>query len=307
MPGPLERDAAERVVYADVTVTVHVSDVSSPGPLETASGALGPYLLPRNAQESLRQRQQHAIFFDALHAHVVASPALPLGPGARMLDAGCGDGYWLFDVTGAHPEAGAGLDVQEPTSLTTGTFPFTFVRGSVLERLPLADAAFDIVHQRMLCAAIPQDRWPSVVRELVRLTRPRGWIELVEGGPIERIPAPCTAVRQLAEWTIALARERGIDLEATHRLGEILRAAAGLNQQTIIAYERPLALGYAAGSLGARAADNWLAARASLKSRIIEHGWSDAESYDATLAQAETELRQHMAGWPVHVAYAARL
>lgn len=56
-----------------------------------------------------------------------------------------------------------------------------------LKGLPFPDQQFDYVHQRLLVAAIPAANWPEVIHELVRVTRPGGWVELLEVGvTIER-------------------------------------------------------------------------------------------------------------------------
>ena len=53
---------------------------------------------------------------------------------------------------------------------------------------------------RLLVLALPYDRWPFVVSELTRVTRPGGWVESVEaladeqGGP---------AVDQVMGWVAA--------------------------------------------------------------------------------------------------------
>jgi hypothetical protein len=54
-----------------------------------------------------------------------------------------------------------------------------FVQANILHGLPFPDGQFTSTHQRLLVAAIPALQWPRVIRELVCVTRPGGWIELV--------------------------------------------------------------------------------------------------------------------------------
>ncbi|KAJ1551614.1 hypothetical protein HK405_014187, partial [Cladochytrium tenue] len=42
------------------------------------------------------------------------------------------------------------------------------------------DNTFDFVYQRLLFLAIPRDKWPAVIKELARVTKPGGYIQVVE-------------------------------------------------------------------------------------------------------------------------------
>src|SRR5262249_50679626 len=96
-----------------------------------------------------------------------------------VLDVGSGTGQWGFELCQELPRAtvvGLDLAVANPARSPR----FRWVRGNVLQGLPFASGRFDYVHQRLLFLAIPVADWPAAVRELVRVTRPGGWIELVE-------------------------------------------------------------------------------------------------------------------------------
>lgn len=58
---------------------------------------------------------------------------------------------------------------------------YRFIQHDILTRLPFADSSFDVCHMRMVYAAIPANRWQSLLDELARVTCTGGWIELVEG------------------------------------------------------------------------------------------------------------------------------
>jgi hypothetical protein len=65
-----------------------------------------------------------------------------------------------------------------------------------------------------------------VVRDLARVTRPGGWIELVEG-PALRLDNAGPAIEQLRDLTFAVARSRGLDTSSTiaDSLDDFLRQA----------------------------------------------------------------------------------
>jgi SAM-dependent methyltransferase len=163
------------------------------------------YVFPRSSREHARLDVQHYALREALGANHWA----PLGPGPRLiLDAGSGSGQWAFDLCEEFGEAlVVGLDL-EPSPLP---WPdrYRFVRGNLLSGLPFPDDRFDFTHQRLLISGIPVSSWPQVVADLVRVTRPGGSIELVDGAPWIDQAGPATA--RLCELLCELARMRGLD------------------------------------------------------------------------------------------------
>ena len=292
--------------------------------LSDGRATAGPnyYLLSHTTAESVRQERQHEMFYEALgNRHLAAMPAAPLPVDAWILDAGCGDGYWLRDVLREWPQAiGVGVDLTVPTSPSRAFLPptrATFVTGNLVTGLPFADGVFHLVHQRMLGAALPSGRWPTILAELARVTAPGGWLECLEAGPVEDVPASCPTVRRLQGFTDALAAQRDIDLAVNARIGDLLGATPGLDTASYRVYSIPLMLSLAhtpvpgeldhpMQRLSARAARNWLGARATLAPQVIAHGWADAEEHQRLLLQAERELSEHAVRWPIHVAYARR-
>jgi hypothetical protein len=65
------------------------------------------------------------------------------------------------------------------------------------------------VHQRFLVAGVPSTSWPAAVAELVRVTRPGGWVELTE------IPWVIRGAGRTTERLLAIGQEmaaaRGLD------------------------------------------------------------------------------------------------
>jgi SAM-dependent methyltransferase len=146
------------------------------------------YLFPRHVGEVDRLDIQHYALRETLQANHLA----PVVDPARILDAGSGSGQWGFEMCQQFDSAlVVGLDL---VSGKPGPPPrYRYVRGNLLQGLPFADGQFDFVHQRLLTAGLPVPSWPAVVAELSRVTRPGGWVELVElafeaerAGPAER-------------------------------------------------------------------------------------------------------------------------
>ncbi|KAJ3130281.1 hypothetical protein HK098_004328 [Nowakowskiella sp. JEL0407] len=141
------------------------------------------YPLPADIQEQDRLELQHLLYrhsFNRAH-HFPIDPNVPEGS-LRILDVGCGPGAWMRDIAETYPQAKV-LGVDMAKSLFTGVevLPnMKFFTGNILERIPFKDANFDVVHQRLMVTAIPNDKWDHVILELKRVLKPGGYIELCE-------------------------------------------------------------------------------------------------------------------------------
>jgi ubiquinone/menaquinone biosynthesis C-methylase UbiE len=253
------------------------------------------YVLPRHPSEVHRLDVQHYALREALGANYLA----PIQRPAFVLDSGCGTGQWSFDVGAEFPEAlVVGLDVEPGKS--GGPANYRFARGNLLQGLPFRDDRFDFVHQRLLFAGIPVKRWPSVVRDLVRVTRPGGWIELVEGANQPASAGPAT--RRLAEMLNRLARSAGVDSTGVvfRSLDDYLtRAGARAVTRRTVA----LPLGEWGGRIGSFMATDGRA----LYTRLAEvfqarFGVSDQECLELVVT-AQREWEEHRATYSIAVAY----
>lgn len=102
---------------------------------------------------------------------------------ARILDAGCGTGEIASRLAEAHPQAQVlGVDIIEAhLALARARFAglaprLSFEQRSIYE-LGLPDAQFDLTVCRHVIHSIPHPE--RVLAELVRVTRPGGWLHLI--------------------------------------------------------------------------------------------------------------------------------
>jgi ubiquinone/menaquinone biosynthesis C-methylase UbiE len=169
-----------------------------------------PYLLPKDLKEVNRLDFQHYVLRALLKGNYVA----PIEHPRQILDVGCGTGQWAYEMAREYPQAlVVGLDVEEAKNPVSAPGNYRFVQGDVLKGLPFADNTFDFVHQRLLMFAIPAPAWPEVVKELVRVTAPGGWVELAEGSTVFAPMGPVT--QQVKGFVDQLAALRGLDVGET--------------------------------------------------------------------------------------------
>jgi SAM-dependent methyltransferase len=254
-----------------------------------------PYLLPKDAQEDERLRFQHYALYHTFGNHYLA----PLSPETRtILDVGCGTGIWAMDMAQQFPQAHIiGVDIAL-TSLPR-VLPETclFAHADILQGLPFPSHQFDFTHQRLLVLAIPALRWPDVVQELVRVTRPQGWIELLEVGTTVHQAGPAT--ERLLGWVREISQALGIDLTMVTRLADLLKQAGC---QAVEAQDLPVPLGSWAGRSGEMLKLDTLRVFQALRPRTT----LPPAEFEAMLNAAADEWERNRAWYVFHVAYGRR-
>lgn len=264
-----------------------------------------PYALPQDTEEVNRLDFQHYLLRFAFRGNFAA----PIGNPQTILDVGCGTGRWAREMAQSFPAARVyGLDINSPSAEALeskgesqqGSFIFT--PGNALEGLPFPDASFDFTHMRLMFLAIPADRWEYVAGELVRVTRPGGWIELVEAGPEEHGGPD---MDQLLAWGTEMLRRRGIDADYGRRIGGLLKQV-GLRQ----AQRRDLAipLGAWGERVGVMMEADFFSGIRALEGPITKLGIASQADFQRTLmaAQAYVNTPKARCVAPFYIAWGQR-
>lgn len=136
-----------------------------------------------------------------------------VGPGDRVLDAGCGTGRALTPLRAAVGPSGTvlGVDLTEPmlaAARRAGRGAYGTLLRADVARLPLRDGALDAVFAAGLVAHLPEPA--ANLRELARVVRPGGRLALFH--PIGRAALAARHGRELTPD----------DLRAEHNLGPLL-------------------------------------------------------------------------------------
>ena len=248
------------------------------------------YPLPKDMGEINRLDFQHYLLRTGIGGNSIA----PVREPRAILDVGSGSGRWGMELAAQYPAArvtgvdivppavedaqvlGHGLDMRPPN--------YQFTPGNVLEGLPFPDASFDLTHQRLLITAIPRERWPGVIAELIRVTRPGGWVELAECGVPERGGQGFMGL--WGSW-IEFLHGRGVDFTLGHSIGNML-AQGGLGN--VAQRQLNFPMGDWGGRIGRASATDCLAVGKALRAGVLAAGVTTPDDYDQLYAQAEREF-----------------
>jgi len=186
------------------------------------------YALGSSPGESARlQRQADELAADSM----ALLDRVGLGPGQSVIDLGCGPRGILGILAGRVSPGGrvAGLDADPAHTAMAAEFAAT--RGLDVEIMTadarstgLAPGSFDVVHARTLLVNLPAPA--EVAAEMIRLTRPGGWVASMEPDTeYGRCYPPHPAYDRLCEIFTMVFRRNGADPWIGRRVPELLRQA----------------------------------------------------------------------------------
>lgn len=275
-----------------------------PQPLQTIEGRRlltgASYVLPKDEEEINRLDFQHFILRTLLQSNYVA----PLPGNLRdILDVGSGTGRWAKEIALEFPMANViGCDlVEDQPDQQLMPSNYRFLPGDILKGLAFPAESFDFVHQRLLFLGIPIVEWPRVIQELVRLTRPGGWVELVETE--FTMSRTGEAGQKVKAWLLATCRLRGVDPLRAPNMDDYLRNA-GLKNVVMRSYKAPV--GKWGGRVGTMLAANGAASLQALKPMVVAKLGVNADEFERIAAAAMQESEMLHATGTFYVAYGQR-
>uniref|UniRef100_A0A093V652 Phosphoethanolamine N-methyltransferase 3 n=1 Tax=Talaromyces marneffei PM1 TaxID=1077442 RepID=A0A093V652_TALMA len=156
----------------------------------------------------------------------------PIHNPRRVLDCGYGAGNWALEVAERYPHCQP-LDIPDNLWLQVDNLnrPFTF-----------PSRHFDLVHSRLVASGLDRSRWSSYVRDLVRVTKRGGWVQMAEiYFNVQSDNGSITDRHALREWSRRYMRalEDLKDLRAAPRLASLM-TAAGLEDVDMRMIQLPL-------------------------------------------------------------------
>ncbi|CAG8532346.1 6911_t:CDS:2 [Diversispora eburnea] len=156
---------------------------SEPGESSRFDSYAQNFHLPKNHADIDRMQIMHFLL-KVLWGNNYSSPIEPLlkNGNARILDVGCGPGTWLLELATNHPHTQfTGIDITKAFPSEIKPKNLQFIQYDINNGLlPFPDNHFDFVKMSNMNSCLKDYQWDLVLRDLVRVLKPGGYIELME-------------------------------------------------------------------------------------------------------------------------------
>ncbi|RIA96636.1 S-adenosyl-L-methionine-dependent methyltransferase [Glomus cerebriforme] len=264
------------------------------------------YFLPNDELEMDRLKTLHYILHNVFQSNF-SSPVneiLKIG-GAEILDLGCGPGAWLLDMAETFPKSNfTGVDL---TNTLIGNDDMSknikFIKGNVLDGLPFKNSTFDYVFIRNLSYGFSEQDWKDVINELIRITKPGGWIELME---------PEFKARDYGQITIYLndafikdLQSQNICINITTKLEQFLIDTKQIDR--VFHDEKSINCGSWAGRLGELVCEDFIMIMSAIKPRLSQIIGVNHDDYDQLLKSIPDEMNECKSSFINHRFWAQKL
>ncbi len=232
---------------------------------------MSEYVLDHHREGERDRLDLMSRLLDPMHRRHIEQ--LGIGPGARTLEVGCGNGSISAWLAGRVAPGGRAVAVDLDLSLVDADMPSLELRQADIVAGPIEPRDFDLVTARAVLHHVA--RTQAAVANLVASVRPGGSILLIEPDFLPVSVAEPRDVRAFWEGWLAWSRREGIDYLIGRRLPATL-AALGMESIEATA-ETALHNG---GSLWA---EYWTRTIIELRGRLVASGELDDRSIDAFL------------------------
>jgi len=299
--GQVQRPGADVIAAAPLPKAM-----TTTGPLLVAEPIKGikmtnSYLIPNDLHESQRLDFQHFIMREAFQGNSIAPITHPL----HILDVATGTGRWALEMARAFPDAEVvGVDMTSPAvAYAEPDQPpptnYRFQLANILDGLPFPDNTFNYVHMRFVGIGIPIARWSEVVTDLIRVTAPGGWVELMEALPME---GGGPALDEVLAKLMEVSRARGIVAVQEGQFGAWLRDGGLVD---VTARTERLPFGNAQGRLGHYTALDIFTGMRAVGGGLAKAGIMDQTVFDQLMQQADDDVHsgRYQCALPICIAY----
>ncbi|CAG8735870.1 16_t:CDS:2, partial [Dentiscutata heterogama] len=154
-----------------------------------------------------------------------------------------------------------------------------FVEANLLDGLPYNDNTFDYVHMRFLITAFSKQEWERALKEIVRVTKTNGIIEIMEDEIEPRNDGPISRLLHSAFLSDLLSRN--IDTAVYKHMTDILMNTRQLTNIKLEEMSTPF--GKWAGRIGALLAENTANIFRTFRTKFSSFLGLEPEEYDKLL------------------------
>lgn len=180
-----------------------------------------------------------------------------------------------------------GVDINPglfPSAQTPVPSNCHFTQSNILGRMSFPDHYFDFVYQRFLYLGLTVDDWPVALKELRRVMKPGGWIELFE--PCMRVHRAGPRTREVMRWISRLLQEeRGLDFDFAGEKMQRLCESTEIGFENVKLERLSIPVGGWGGRVGEAMAENMVLMFQNLQSVLLDsttmnEGFQSQESRD---------------------------
>jgi ubiquinone/menaquinone biosynthesis C-methylase UbiE len=258
------------------------------------------YLLGDSQAEMVQLIETDQLFTKAMGGLLPEQPEQAIAQLQDVLDIGCGPGGWVLEMAYANPQLQAtGIDISQgmidyATVLAhaSGLDNAHFRVRSAIEPLDFPDASFDLVNTRQIEGVIPTAKWPDLLKEMFRITRPGGIIRLTgnEWG-VSNSPSYETVQAWIIQGYVNFALNHAPDARnygITTMMGRYLRDVGCVNVQ-----ERPSFMDMSAGAEQHQDAYKmWMLAAELIEPFFLSTGVATKSEHEQLKHQLALEMSQ---------------
>ncbi|KAJ8662616.1 hypothetical protein O0I10_001578 [Lichtheimia ornata] len=238
------------------------------------------YILPSDQGEVERLRLNHDLwnlYKSDMHDK--------LEKGIRVLDVGCGPGWWTLDMARLYPNSQfVGIDMADVFVTENMPSNVTFKIMNAGSGLDFEQDSFDFVFQRFLVMGLSVEQYVQSVREMKRVLKPDGAIEILE--LVNEFNNATPAFKNIGGWIHEAMQKRNLDSFIADKVSGFLEDAGYVDIKDVN-YDVPI------GPWGKDAGELFLAiqhlALPAVKVMVTQLVSVAEDEYDKTVKQAFDE------------------
>ncbi|RUS18993.1 S-adenosyl-L-methionine-dependent methyltransferase [Endogone sp. FLAS-F59071] len=247
------------------------------------------YVMPNDATESDRMMLEHFMLKEVFQGRNFHAPI------KQVLRAG------IKEMATDYPQSTfIGIDISDGFPETIKPNNCEFRIGNIREKLPFEDQSFDYIYIRNMAYTMVQTELPVLFREVYRVLRPGGFVEMVEVDIEPKRKGPQAKIG--CSRMIHGFQARGIDVFLARHLDAFLHDNNFINAQTNFG-SIPVGWG---GKLGDAMQQNAILAMIALKQFHLYSLNYTSDQFDALIEAMKIENPQYESYSNYHYAFASR-
>ncbi|RUP47854.1 S-adenosyl-L-methionine-dependent methyltransferase, partial [Jimgerdemannia flammicorona] len=140
---------------------------------------------------------------------------------ARVLDIGCASDTWTMEMAKLYPHCELiGINISSTIPSDTDSRNIVYTDSGICDGLPFEDESFDFVMMRTMTLALRRKEWPVIMKEIFRVTKQNGVVQLLEA--VGRYVTTDPEAAEFTEKVLMALGAQGQDPLAGERLHRFL-------------------------------------------------------------------------------------